>query len=117
MVDIGNVPVMNVLSNATNVIAEGEVFQLMNCKNPDVTEAAYFEVIKNKTAMLFEAASHSAALLAQRGLASVRRRVQRAALARTGRRAVPARVARVAAEPWSAGGGDHDDSLDGPCQP
>jgi octaprenyl-diphosphate synthase len=64
MVDIGSVPVMNVLSNATNVIAEGEVFQLMNCKNPDVTEESYFEVIKNKTAMLFEAASHSAAILA-----------------------------------------------------
>ncbi len=65
MVDIGSVSVMNVLSNATNVIAEGEVFQLMNCKNPDVTEDAYFEVIKNKTAMLFEAASHSAAILAK----------------------------------------------------
>lgn len=64
MVDIGSVPVMKVLSDATNVIAEGEVFQLMNCKNPDVSEAAYFEVIKNKTAMLFEAASHSAAILA-----------------------------------------------------
>ncbi|KZY39896.1 MULTISPECIES: octaprenyl diphosphate synthase [unclassified Oleiphilus] len=64
MVDIGSVPVMEVLSNATNVIAEGEVFQLMNCKNPDVSEEAYFEVIKNKTAMLFEAASHSSALLA-----------------------------------------------------
>ncbi len=65
MVEIGSVPVMKVLSDATNVIAEGEVFQLMNCKNPDVSEAAYFEVIKNKTAMLFEAASHSAAILAQ----------------------------------------------------
>ena len=65
MVSIGSVPVMEVLSNATNVIAEGEVFQLMNCKNPDVTEDAYFEVIKNKTAMLFEAASHSAAILAK----------------------------------------------------
>ncbi len=63
MVDIGSMPVMTILSNATNVIAEGEVFQLMNCKNPDVSEAAYFEVIKNKTAMLFEAASHSAAVL------------------------------------------------------
>ncbi len=64
MVDIGSIPVMNILSNATNIIAEGEVFQLMNCKNPDVNEASYFEVIKNKTAMLFEAASHSAAILA-----------------------------------------------------
>ncbi len=64
MVDIGSVPVMNVLSDATNVIAEGEVFQLMNCKNPDVSEAAYFEVIKNKTAMLFQAAAESASILA-----------------------------------------------------
>lgn len=64
MVEIGSVPVMNVLSDATNVIAEGEVFQLMNCKNPDVSEAAYFEVIKNKTAMLFQAASQSASILA-----------------------------------------------------
>ena len=64
MVDIGSVPVMKVLSDATNIIAEGEVFQLMNCKNPDVSEQAYFEVIKNKTAMLFQAASHSAAILA-----------------------------------------------------
>lgn len=63
MVDMKSMPIMEVLSNATNVIAEGEVFQLMNCKNPDVSEAAYFEVIKNKTAMLFEAASHSAAIL------------------------------------------------------
>jgi octaprenyl-diphosphate synthase len=63
MVEIGSVPVMEVLSNATNIIAEGEVFQLMNCKNPDVSEEAYFEVIKNKTAMLFEAAAHSAAIL------------------------------------------------------
>ncbi len=64
MVEIGSLPVMNILSDATNVIAEGEVFQLMNCKNPDVSEQAYFEVIKNKTAMLFQAASHSAAILA-----------------------------------------------------
>jgi len=63
MVDMKSMPIMEVLSNATNIIAEGEVFQLMNCKNPDVSEAAYFEVIKNKTAMLFEAASHSAAIL------------------------------------------------------
>lgn len=65
MVEIGSVPVMNVLSDATNIIAEGEVFQLMNCKNPDVSEEAYFKVIKNKTAMLFQAASHSAAILAE----------------------------------------------------
>lgn len=64
MVEIGNMEVMEVLANATNIIAEGEVFQLMNCKNPDLSEATYFEVIKNKTAMLFEASTHSAAILA-----------------------------------------------------
>jgi octaprenyl-diphosphate synthase len=65
MVEIGNMEVMSVLANATNVIAEGEVFQLMNCKNPDISEEVYFEVIQNKTAMLFEASSHAAAILAQ----------------------------------------------------
>jgi len=64
MVEMQSIPIMKVLSDATNIIAEGEVFQLMNCKNPDISEAAYFEVIKNKTAMLFEAASHSASILA-----------------------------------------------------
>jgi len=64
MVQLDSMPIMKILSDATNVIAEGEVFQLMNCKNPDVSEAQYFEVIKNKTAMLFQAASHSAAVLA-----------------------------------------------------
>jgi len=64
MVEIGDMRVMEVLADATNIIAEGEVFQLMNCKNPDISEDIYFEVIKNKTAKLFEASSHSAALLA-----------------------------------------------------
>lgn len=64
MVEMGDMRVMEVLADATNIIAEGEVFQLMNCKNPDISEATYFEVIKNKTAMLFEASTHSAALLA-----------------------------------------------------
>lgn len=64
MVELGSLPIMTILSNATNIIAEGEVMQLMNCKNPDVSEAHYFEVIKNKTAMLFEAASHTGAVLA-----------------------------------------------------
>lgn len=64
MVQINNMSIMNILSDATNVIAEGEVFQLMNCKNPDVTEENYMAVIKSKTAMLFQAASHSGAVLA-----------------------------------------------------
>ncbi|MCL7945891.1 octaprenyl diphosphate synthase [Marinobacter sp. ATCH36] len=64
MVELQNLRIMDVLSHATAVIAEGEVMQLMNVKNPDLSEAQYMEVIHNKTAMLFEAASHTGALLA-----------------------------------------------------
>lgn len=64
MVELRSLPIMEVLSHATAVIAEGEVQQLMNVKNPDVSEAQYMTVIHNKTAMLFEAASHTGALLA-----------------------------------------------------
>jgi octaprenyl-diphosphate synthase len=64
MVELQNLRIMDVLSHATAVIAEGEVLQLMNVKNPDVSEDKYMEVIHNKTAMLFEAASHTGALLA-----------------------------------------------------
>lgn len=55
MVQIGLMDVMDVLSEATNTIAEGEVLQLLNCKDPDVTEARYMQVIDFKTAKLFEA--------------------------------------------------------------
>ena len=65
MVELQNLRIMDVLSHATAVIAEGEVLQLMNVKNPDVSEEKYMEVIHNKTAMLFEAASHTGALLAR----------------------------------------------------
>ncbi|MEP1213589.1 MAG: octaprenyl diphosphate synthase [Marinobacter sp.] len=64
MVELQSLRIMEVLSHATAVIAEGEVLQLMNVKNPDVSEEKYMEVIHNKTAMLFEAASHTGALLA-----------------------------------------------------
>lgn len=64
MVEIGNMRVMEILSHATNVIAEGEVHQLSQLKNPDLTEKSYREVIRRKTAMLFLAASHSGAALA-----------------------------------------------------
>ncbi|MFL1403992.1 octaprenyl diphosphate synthase [Marinobacter sp. M1N3S26] len=64
MVELKSLPIMEILSHATAVIAEGEVLQLMNVKNPDVDEDKYMEVIHNKTAMLFEAASHTGALLA-----------------------------------------------------
>lgn len=64
MVELKSLPIMEILSHATAVIAEGEVMQLMNIKNPDLTEDQYMTVIHNKTAMLFEAASHTGALLA-----------------------------------------------------
>lgn len=64
MVELKSLPIMEVLSRATAVIAQGEVMQLMNVKNPDLTEEQYMTVIHNKTAMLFEAASHTGALLA-----------------------------------------------------
>ena len=64
MVRIGDMAVMNILSNTTNVIAEGEVQQLANAKKPDVTEAEYFSVIHKKTAALFEAACETASVIA-----------------------------------------------------
>jgi octaprenyl-diphosphate synthase len=63
MVNIGNMDVMKILSDTTNVIAEGEVQQLVNAKNPAITEANYFEVIDKKTAILFAAACEVAAVL------------------------------------------------------
>lgn len=64
MVDIGSLPVMAVLANATNVIAEGEVLQLAHVGDPELTREAYYRVIRGKTAMLFAAAAQSAATLA-----------------------------------------------------
>jgi len=55
--------VMQVLADATNKIAEGEVLQLMNCHDPDVDESGYLEVIRRKTAKLFEAAARLGAVL------------------------------------------------------
>ncbi|MEM9386130.1 MAG: octaprenyl diphosphate synthase [Pseudomonadota bacterium] len=63
MVQIGDMQVMEVLADATNVIAEGEVQQLVNCHDPDTTEARYLEVIRHKTAKLFEAGAQLAAIL------------------------------------------------------
>jgi octaprenyl-diphosphate synthase len=63
MAELESLKVMNVLSSATNVIAEGEVLQLMNCKNPDTTEKSYMDVIYFKTAKLFESATQLVAVL------------------------------------------------------
>jgi octaprenyl-diphosphate synthase len=66
MVDIDRMPVMQILADATNTIAAGEVMQLMNVHDPDVTEESYRQVIYRKTAKLFEAGAQIAALLADR---------------------------------------------------
>ena len=66
MVDIGRMRVMQILADATNTIAAGEVLQLMNIHDPDTTEEAYRQVIYRKTARLFEAGAQIAAVLAER---------------------------------------------------
>jgi octaprenyl-diphosphate synthase len=63
MVDVDNMQVMKILSEATNTIAEGEVLQLMNCHDADTTEDRYLDVIRYKTAKLFEAAAELGALI------------------------------------------------------
>ena len=65
MVSLERMRVMDILSAATNVIAEGEVLQLMNCNDPQTTEAQYMQVIYSKTARLFEAATLLAAVLTE----------------------------------------------------
>jgi len=66
MVEVGDGRIMEILANATNVIAEGEVMQLLNCHEPDTPESLYLEVIRYKTAKLFEAAMQIGAVLAGR---------------------------------------------------
>jgi octaprenyl-diphosphate synthase len=63
MVGVGSMRVMQVLADATNVIAEGEVLQLMNCRNADISVDDYLQVIRYKTAKLFEAAGRLGAIL------------------------------------------------------
>lgn len=63
MVDVDNMRVMQVLSEATNVIAEGEVQQLVNMHDPSLDEQAYLRVIRSKTAKLFEASARLAPIL------------------------------------------------------
>ncbi len=64
MVSLDSMRVMQILADATNTIAEGEVMQLLNCHDPDTTEERYFEVIRCKTAKLFEAAGRLGAVIA-----------------------------------------------------
>ena len=63
MVEVGSVRVMQVLANATNVIAEGEVLQLLNIHDPDTNEESYLRVVRYKTAKLFQAAAQIGAIL------------------------------------------------------
>jgi octaprenyl-diphosphate synthase len=63
LVNIGDMRIMEIMANTTNKIAEGEVLQLISKSNPNSTEELYLQVIKNKTAILFEAAAMSGAML------------------------------------------------------
>ena len=71
MVEAGRMGVMQVMADATNAIAEGEVLQLMNCNDPEVTEARYLRVIELKTARLFQAAAAIGAIAADASPAAV----------------------------------------------
>lgn len=63
MVEVGSMRVMEIMARATNVIAEGEVMQLLNSNDADTTEESYLNVIHCKTAKLFEAAAETGAIL------------------------------------------------------
>jgi len=65
MVKLNQMEIMDILSDATNIVAEGEVLQLMNCNDPDTSEESYMEVIYCKTAKLFEAATRLAAVISK----------------------------------------------------
>lgn len=64
MTSLDSMRILQLMASATNVIAEGEVQQLMNCNDPDISEDNYMQVIYSKTARLFEAAAQSSAILA-----------------------------------------------------
>jgi len=76
MVQIASMDVMAILSDTTNVIAEGEVQQLVNAKNPEISEDNYFQVIYKKTAILFASACEVAAVIA--GASQAQRQALRA---------------------------------------
>lgn len=80
MVEVDSMRVMQILSEATNVIAEGEVQQLINRHDPEITEAGYLAVIRDKTAKLFEAAARLGAVI------SLRDEAEERAMAAYGRR-------------------------------
>ncbi len=63
MVEVGSMRVMEILAHTTNTIAKGEVMQLLNCHDPETTEERYIDVIRNKTAKLFQAAAQLSAVI------------------------------------------------------
>lgn len=63
LVKIGKMPIMNIIADATNCIAEGEVLQLSQQNNPEITHESYYEIIYRKTAKLFEASAQVAATI------------------------------------------------------
>lgn len=65
MVEPGSMKIMQILSKATNEIAQGEVLQLLNCQNSALTEAEYYQVIERKTAVLFQAATQIGGMLSE----------------------------------------------------
>ncbi len=66
MVEVNSMRVMEILAHTTNTIAKGEVMQLLNCHDPEITEAHYVDVIRSKTAKLFEAAARLGAVISGR---------------------------------------------------
>ena len=65
MTELGSMKILKLMSDAVNVIAEGEVQQLMNCNDPNVSEEGYMQVIYSKTARLFEVATQVGAVLSE----------------------------------------------------
>lgn len=67
VVAVGNRHLMDILAQSTNIISEGEVLQLINCRDPDTTEERYMRVIHHKTAKMFESAAETGAVLGDGG--------------------------------------------------
>ncbi|AMA65168.1 Octaprenyl-diphosphate synthase [Candidatus Arsenophonus lipoptenae] len=63
MTELNSLPILKLMSDATNIIAEGEILQLINCNNPNITENTYMQIIYSKTARLFEATTHASAIV------------------------------------------------------
>lgn len=76
MVKVNNMPILKTLADATNIIAEGEILQLLNCKNPNTDEASYMQVIRAKTGTLFSTAAQQGALLTNQSATIINNMVQ-----------------------------------------